>query len=76
MFGGMKTHELTLLGGQGDEVRVSADDLIEALSALVEGSRRAARFFVEGESVSHGPYPQRLSALTSIEVTGLAPEAS
>jgi len=46
----MIKQELTLLGGSGDELRVSAAALGEAIDALLEGVHLATRLAVEGES--------------------------
>lgn len=68
----MKRHALRLLGGSAADFRVPADTLIEAVGALLEGAQRAARLFVEGESVRPGARPAWLDAACRIEVTGLA----
>lgn len=68
----MKRHALRLIGGPTAELRVPADTLIEAVGALLEGAQRAARLFVEGESVRPGARPAWLDATCRIEVTGLA----
>lgn len=67
----MKKHNLTLLGGPHDELRVSAALLHDALGALLDGARLATRFSVEGESARTGPTPGWLSAACSVDVTGL-----
>jgi hypothetical protein len=67
-----RKHTLTLLGGTSGEVRVSAEALIEAIAALVEGAQRAARLFVDGESTRPGPRPVWLDAVCrGISITGL-----
>lgn len=68
----MKKHALRLIGGPAPELRVPADTLIEAVGALLKGAQRAARLFVEGESVRPGARPAWLEAACRIEVTGLA----
>ena len=67
----MKRHTLRLLGGPGGELRVPADTLIDALGALLEDAQRAARLFVEGESVRPGARPAWLDAVCAVQVTGL-----
>lgn len=67
----MKRHTLRLLGGTGGDLRVPADTLIDALGALLEGAQRAARLFVEGESVRPGARPAWLDAVCAVQVTGL-----
>lgn len=67
----MHEHRLTLLGGHGGELRVSATVLHEAVGALIDGARLAARFAVEGESVRKGPRPAWLEAACDFEITGL-----
>jgi hypothetical protein len=57
----------------GDELRISASVLREALEALLEGARLATRFAVEGESVRKGPRPTWLDAACAVDITGLAP---
>jgi hypothetical protein len=69
----MNPHRITLLGCPAEELRVAADVLAEALSALVDGARLATRFAVEGQSVRQGPKPAWLDAACSIDVTGLEP---
>ena len=69
----MNKHKLTLTGGHGPQLRVSAPLLHEVLGALLEGARHAARFAVEGESVRHGPRPAWLDAVCAFDVTGLTP---
>jgi hypothetical protein len=67
-----RKHTLTLLGGPPGEVRVSAEALIEAIAALIEGAQRAARLFVDGESMRPGPRPAWLdAACRGISITGL-----
>lgn len=68
----MRRHALRLIGGPATELRVPADTLIEAVGALLEGAQRAARLFVEGESVRPGARPAWLDAACRIEVTGIA----
>lgn len=68
----MTKHELTLLGGLPDELRISATVLHEAVGALLEGARMATRFAVEGESVRKGPRPAWLDSACDFEVTGLS----
>lgn len=67
----MRKHTLNLLGGPA-ELRISAPVLVEAVGALLEGARLAARFAVEGESVRKGPRPAWLDAAAEFDVTGLA----
>lgn len=69
----MRKHTLSLLGGRPGELRVPAETLIEAVGALLEGARQAARFFVEGESTRKGPRPSWLDAVSRLEVTDLRP---
>lgn len=66
----MKQHTITLQGGPAG-LRVPADVLLELVSALQEGARRAARFVIEGESVRKGPKPTWLDAVGRFDVTGL-----
>lgn len=68
----MKKHTLTLLGGPS-ELRLPATVLLEAVGALMEGARLAARFAVEGESVRKGPRPAWLEAACDFDVTNLSP---
>ena len=68
----MIKHNLRLMGGRKDEVRVSAATLQEAVGALLEGARQATRFAVEGESVRKGPRPAWLDAACAIDVTGIS----
>lgn len=58
-------HKLILLGSTLDGVRVSAETLAEALSALLEGARLATRFVGEVESLREGPRPAWLDAAPS-----------
>lgn len=67
----MIKQELTLLGGSGDELRVSAAALREAIDALLEGVHLATRLAVEGESRRKGPRPAWLDAACAIDITGL-----
>lgn len=67
----MNEHKLILLGGPRGELRVPADILLEAVSALLEGARQATRFMMDGESTRKGPRPAWLDAVCRIEVTGL-----
>lgn len=67
----MKRHQLTLLSGREDELRISASLLQEALSALIDGARSATRFAIEGVSVRKGPKPEWLEAACHVDVTGL-----
>ncbi len=67
----MKKHTLKLLGGSSDAVRVPADALLEALTALIDGARLATRFLVEGESTRKGGRPAWLDAACAFDVTGL-----
>lgn len=67
----MKQHTVTLLGGSPGELRVPAEVLRETLGALLEGAQRAARLFVEGESVRPGARPAWLEAVCAVQVTGL-----
>jgi len=67
----VKQHTVTLQGGPSG-LRVPADVLVELVSALQEGALRAARFFVEGESVRKGPKPAWLDAVGRFDITGLA----
>jgi hypothetical protein len=69
----MSKHTLTLMGGPHDELRVSAEVLHQAVGALLEGARRAARFAVEGESVRKGPRPSWLNDACSLDITGMSP---
>ena len=69
----MRKHTLTLVGGPAGELRIPAETLVEAIGALIEGAQRAARLFVEGESVRTGPRPAWLDAVCKIEITGLQP---
>lgn len=68
----MREHRLTLLGGKRGELRVPATVLHEAVGALIEGARLAARFAVEGESARKGPRPAWLEAACNFEITGLS----
>lgn len=67
----MIKQELTLLGGSGDGLRVSAAALREAIDALLEGVHLATRLAVEGESRRKGPRPAWLDAACAIDITGL-----
>lgn len=67
----MNQHLLTLLAEKGGELRIPAGVLLEAVGALVDGARLAARFAVEGESVRKGPRPAWLEAACDFEITGL-----
>ena len=69
----MKQHLLTLQGGESTALRVSADVLVEVVSALIEGARQATRLAVDGESTRKGPRPAWLDAACHFEVTGLTP---
>ncbi len=68
----MKEHELTLMGGGADQLRVPSAVLQEAIGALVDGARAATRFAVEGESTRKGTRPAWLEAACAIEVTALS----
>ena len=68
----MIKHKVTLLGGLRGELRISAAVLHEAVGALMEGARLAARFAVEGESIRKGPRPAWLDAACNFEITGLS----
>ena len=67
----MIKQDLTLLGGSGDELRVSAAVLREAIDALLEGVHLATRLAVEGESRRKGPRPAWLDAVCAFDITGL-----
>lgn len=68
----MKKHTLTLKGGPPNEIRVPAAVLNEALNVLLEGTRLATRFAVEGESSRRGPRPTWLDSVAAIDITGLS----
>ncbi len=68
----MNKHKLTILGGLHGELRVSASVLHNAIGVLIEGSRLATRFAVEGQSVRKGPRPSWLDAVCAIDITGLS----
>jgi hypothetical protein len=69
----MNKHTITLTGGGGAELRVSAQLLVDTLQALTEGARLAARFVVEGESARKGARPAWLDAACRFDVTGIKP---
>lgn len=69
----LKKHTLKLIGGAANEVRIPGDLLAEAILALIEGTQRATRLYVEGESLRKGPRPGWLDAACRIEITGLRP---
>lgn len=69
----MKRRTVTLCGASDGGLRVPADVLVEAVSALLEGARQATRFFVEGQSTRKGTRPAWLEAVCGFEVTGLKP---
>jgi hypothetical protein len=68
---GMRKHTLTLIGGPSGALRIPAETLVETIGALIEGAQRAARLFVEGESVRKGPRPAWLDAVCKLEIMGL-----
>lgn len=68
----MKKHKITLLNGHSGELRVPAEHLAEAISALIEGAQRATRFAVEGESTRPGARPSWLDAVCALDITGVA----
>jgi len=68
----MHKHTLTLLDGHQGALRVPASVLHEAIGALIDGARYAARFAVEGESVRKGPRPAWLDAACAIDITALS----
>ena len=65
-------HRLILMGGVHPGLRVAASVLHEAVGALLEGARLAARFTLEGESVQKGPRPAWLDAACAVQITGLS----
>ena len=69
----MRHHRLVLTGQASEQrVRVPMATLADALDALLEGARAAARFAVEGESVRKGKRPAWLEAACEFDVTGLS----
>ena len=66
------THYAVRLSGPGVRSgRVSGSVLRDLLEVLVEGSRRALRFRVEGRSTARGAPPAWLNAASAFEVVGL-----
>lgn len=66
------THYTVRLSGPGVRSgRVSASVLRDLLDILVEGSRRALRFRLEGRSTARGTPPAWLNAASAFEVVGL-----
>jgi len=68
----MKKHTLALLGDNGGKLCVPAKVLQETIASLIEGARRATRFFVEGESSRKGRRPARLDAACNMTITRLS----
>lgn len=69
----MKQHRLILQGGSADRLCLPIELLRDMLSAVQDGARHAARFYVEGLSAQAGPRPRWLEACTAHLVTGLQP---
>lgn len=68
----MTRRALRFLGGHGEDLRIPAQALVDAVGALLEGAERAVRLVVEGESARSDARPAWLAAACRVEVTGLA----
>lgn len=67
-------HQLRLLGGTQEEVRVALPALVEILSAYLSCVQLAARLSLDGVSSQRGPAPTWLTDVCdSIDVTALKP---
>lgn len=67
----MTHYTVRLSGPNVRSGRVSATVLRDLLEVLVEGSRRALRFRLEGRSTARGTPPAWLSAASAFEIVGL-----